>query len=63
MSDLLRFLGKIQAGDFSGAYQSALITRARRKAQRMSSSLTRPRRSTRELIARRAPTEATSKSA
>ena len=63
MNDLTRFLNSVRARDFSGAYQAALIASLRRKLQRMSSSETRPRRSTRELMARRAPTEATSKSA
>jgi hypothetical protein len=60
MSDLERWLAKIEARDFSGAYQAALVARARRR-YRMSNSETRPRRSARELIARRAPTVATSK--
>jgi hypothetical protein len=60
MSDLGRWIKKIEAGDFSGAYRAALAARGRRNAQRMSSSETLPRRSTRELIARRAPTVATS---
>jgi len=58
--DFLDWAKKIEAKDFSGALRSALLSRARRKFQRISSSFTRPRRSARELIARRAPTVATS---
>ena len=55
-----RFLELLQAGEFTKARSELLLIRARRR-YRMSSSETRPRRSTRELIARRAPTDAMSK--
>ncbi len=54
------FLKRIKAGEFTKAYQVALMQRARRKAQRMRSSETLPRRSGRELIARPARTVAMS---
>lgn len=57
MDKLGKFLELIQRGEFNKARATLLVGRAR---QRMSSSLTRPRRSARELIARRAPTVATS---